>query len=51
MLHPAFLEGECHKIEGGEGLCIARPRRLGITEFDKLYLSCLVTGIKVVVLI
>lgn len=51
MLHTTFLEGEYYKIEGGEVLCIAKPRWLGITNFDKLHFSCSVTGIKTVVLI
>lgn len=51
MLHTTFLEGECYKNRRGEKLCIARPKWLGITDFNKLYLSCSVTGIKIVVLI
>lgn len=50
MLHTTFLEGVLQNRRG-EKLCIARPKWLGITDFNKLYLSCSVTGIKIVVLI
>lgn len=56
MLHNTFLKGGVLQnrrgrgAEGG-GLCIARPRWLGITQFDQSYLSCSVTGINIVVLI
>lgn len=53
MLHNCLSERECYKIQGGGGggLCIARPRRLGIAEVDQPHVSCSVTGIDIAVLI
>lgn len=45
-----FLEGSVTNSKG-ETLCLARPRWLGTAVIDKLYLSCSLTGIKIVVLI